>query len=182
VNTFKQFAESTIKASPILTEGEIEQLLLDDNTEPLWRYAYRIAGFVAVYVRRKAPAGLDDDDWSDAVQECMAQFPIILERYTKTEAPFLKYMASRFQTIMQRYVWQLVKGGTGGSRSGAQGVESINPEVRAVGEEEVTTVLENVESTAFTTRDPLVELMAEEAIYHALRYAARHPKPGPREW
>lgn len=176
MNTFKQFANDTIKASPILTEEEIAALLASNNHEPLWRYAYRIAGFVAVYVRQKAPKDIDDDAWKDAVQECMSQFPSILERYTKTDAPFLSYMSRRFQTTMQRYLWDMHKGGVGGGRGAATkpiAVDTLNPTDAAL--------FASLESTAFGTRDPLVELMAEEAMMAALKYAKKFPRPGPKE-
>jgi hypothetical protein len=205
MNTFKQFANQTIKASPILTEEEIEALLQENNIEPLFKYAYRIAGFVSVYVRRKAPARVDETDWQDAVQECMVKFPEILKSYSKTEAPFLRYMSRAFQTIIREYLWTTVKGGTGKASTGAQTIEHLDHVVGEWGtfdlpldclhgemlihddsgsaqNAEHTVTFSIPQSAGFTTRDPLVELMAEEAIYRALRYAARHPKPGPKEW
>lgn len=197
MDTFKQFANSTIKASPILSEVEINQLLQDSNTEPLYRYAYRIAGFVTVYARQNAPRGIDDTDWQDAVQECMIRFPGILATYRRTDAPFLRYMSRTFQNVIKRYLWDVIKGGTGSSNTVAEPVyylEQVMGEwgsfegLTSSGTQEVQTegvdepyILHVPESSGFGTRDPLLELMAEEAMIRAMRYSARHPKPGPKE-
>jgi hypothetical protein len=198
MNTFKQFANSTIKASPILTEEEIELLLRENNLDPLYRYAYRIAGFVTVYMRRKGPQ-LDDGDWQDAAQECMIEFPSILEQYRASDAPFLRYMSRAFQNTIRRYAWGSANGGTGSFDTDAELVVYLThgggdwgtlvepltaPSGVTVFEDEENNehMLTVQESTGFTMRDSLVELMAEEAMERALRHAKRHPKPGPREW
>jgi hypothetical protein len=197
MDTFKQFANSTIKASPILTEAEIELLLLASNHDALYRYAYRIAGFVTVYARQNAPAGIDDTDWQDAVQECMVRFPGILATYRRTDAPFLRYMSRTFQNVIKRYLWDVIKGGTGSSNTIADPTTyldhltgewgSFSPLPGAGTQEgqsedsDMPFSLNVPESTGFGTRDPLVELMADEAMERAMRYAKRHPKTGPKE-
>jgi hypothetical protein len=183
MNTFKQFAEGTIKASPILTEAEIEAFIASGDTDPLYRYAYRIAGFVCIYCRTRAPIGVDDTDWQDAVQECMTRFPSILKTYKKSEAPFLRYMTRAFQSIIIKYLWSVVKGGTGSGETEAQASGYLDRSYGDWGLLDNDGFLIARQSTAFGTRDPIIELMAEEAVIAALRYAEEHPKRGPkREW
>lgn len=186
MDTFKQFANSTIKASPILSEAEIEQLLVCNNHEPLYRYAYRIAGFVTVFARQNAPVGIDDTDWQDAVQECMIRFPGILNTYKRTDAPFLRYMSRTFQNVIKRYLWDVVKGGTGSSNTvsvAAIGLDFLDGEwgLNTPATEDEESGISPIESVGFTTRDPLTELIAEESMIRAMKYSTRHPKPGPKE-
>lgn len=180
MDNFEDFANMTIAASPILTDVEIDRALYAKDTERLFKYAYRIAAFVTVYCRAKAPSQTDDTDWQDAVQECMAQFPALLERYDVSKAPFLKYMSQNFQFIIRRYLWTLANGGTGSSDTDAQPPLSMDAldSTYYDSDAEIEEVYENVpESTAFGTRDPLIELLAAESVKEALLLIASMPNP-----
>jgi hypothetical protein len=177
MDTFEQFADMTIAASPILTEAEIEYALANKDTDTLFRYAYRIAAFITVYCRTKVPTQTDDGDWQDAVQECMVSFPTLLERYNSTKAPFLKYMSHSFQFIIRRYLWTLANGGTGSADTSAIPVVAFTYDAT---EDRVDDWIDDIilsdsylESTAFSTRDPLVELLAAESVQEALKLIKR---------
>ena len=181
MKSFEDFANSTIQASAILTEDEIEALTASGNAEDsrkLWLYAYRIASFVTVYARQKLPASFDELDWQDAVQECMIQYPTVLASYDKGQAPFLRYMSSAFQFIIRRYMWGLNKGGMGSADSAAMAPLSFE-ETRdnaanafaadahdAMADQVFDNMVGHTES--FGTRDPLIEAMAEDDVKAAL--------------
>ena len=167
MKSFEDFANSTIKASAILTEDEIEALTASGNAEDsrkLWLYAYRIASFVTVYARQKLPTGFDELDWQDAVQECMIQYPKVLANYDKRQAPFLRYMSSAFQFIIRRYMWGLNKGGMGSADSAAMAPLSFE-ETR---DNAANAFAADAHTEAFGTRDPLIEAMAEDDVKAAL--------------
>jgi DNA-directed RNA polymerase specialized sigma24 family protein len=175
MDTFKQFLESTADASGMLSEESVQALIArntEDAFDELYAFAYRIAGLVSIYARKTAPDGLDDGDWQDAVQECMVAFPSILERYSATDAPFLKYVSRAFQNVIKDYLWSLAKGGTGTARSGAQTTESETND----DEQEEDIFGDDLESYSHVTRDPLDELLAEEAMHDAIVYASFHRK------
>jgi hypothetical protein len=168
MKSFEDFANSTIQASAILTEDEIEALTASGNAEDsrkLWLYAYRIASFVTVYARQKLPTNFDELDWQDAVQECMIQYPTVLANYDKRQAPFLRYMSSAFQFIIRRYMWGLNKGGMGSADTAAMAPLSFEDT-----RDNAAQVFDNMvgHTEAFGTRDPLIEAMAEDDVKAAL--------------
>jgi len=184
MDTFKQFLEETEKASGVLTEIQVQTLLEAVGEQPyktLYGYAYRIAGLVAVYVRSKtALDGLDEGDWQDAVQECMVQFPTVLDRYSKSDAPFLKYVARSFQNILKDYVWTLSKGGTGTAASAAEQTSSYEDAAVSNDMDEEDSSY-SLESTSHSTRDPMQEMISEETVRElVIRAAFKRTKRGPR--
>jgi hypothetical protein len=172
MDTFEDFANSTIKASAILTEEEIQKCLKDKDTKRLWEYAYRIAGFVTVYVRGKIPVDTDEGDLQDAVQQCMVAFPDLLQRYEPPKMPYLRYFSQHFQRIIVRYLNTLANGGMGSYDTDAEQVRHV--EWAEVTDEEAIQEIDGVESVAFGTRDPMKELMAQQDAEYAVAYA--------REW
>ncbi len=172
METFEQFANSTIKASEIITDEEIQRCLKDGDTDKLWNYAYRIAGFVTIYCRSKAPIDTDEGDYQDAVQHCMTAFPKLLELYEPPRMPYLKYFSQHFQRIIVRYLNTLANGGMGSYDTDAEQVRVVEWLERD--DEESYSEIDSVESTAFGTRDPMVEMMAQQDAEYAIAYA--------REW
>ena len=190
MDTFKQFLKSTKGASAILPEDAIAALIAADDTKALWAYAYRLAGAVAAYMRARYPESVDDTDWQDAVQDCAATFPSILAQFKRAGAKnFNAYMARAFQNSIIDSLKINSLGGTGSARTIAQSVVSYGDRDGGASNdgENMDDMFDqygpnyDAESTAFGTRDPLVELLAEETATLAVKHRTKHPKAG-RPW
>lgn len=175
MNTFEDFANTTIKASKIIKQDEAEALLAANNVKALWEYAYRVASLVVVYCKPRLPKQVDETDYQDAVQDAMTAFPEWLEGYDASKAPFLRYISYKCQNHIVRYLWTVVNGGTGSYDSWAQPTvqfDSIEEDSNLI-DEDIGEMAQESESIAFGTRDPMVEAMAEETAKRAFKYAEK---------
>lgn len=193
MTTFKQFIKINTKHSSILSDAVIAAHLAlrssDESHKVLYAYAYRLAGAVGTYMRAKRDETMDDTDWQDAVQDCAMQYPQLLasfKRKTPTDTDdaalreaFDAYLCRAFQRIIWHSIWGNIRGGTGGPRSKAYPIESLE------GPEDTEFNADpdyiEAESTAFGTRDPMVEAIAEQEATNAVTHRLNNPKKG-RTW
>ena len=175
MNEFKDFAESTIDNCPILTNQQIVDHVTAGDLKPVLLHCYRLASFLTTTIRSSVPEGIDDGDWQDAVQECMALSPRIIELW-KLDVKFNSYVGGAYKRIMRDYLWSVAKGGMDYSRGSAQ----VTVQLFEAGTED-TPLSEGTDEYAmknfdvftaddpgFGLRDPLDEAIAEQEATRAL--------------
>ena len=111
------FDQNIIDSCPILSNSELSNLIEQGKMEPIYLHCYRLARYVTDNARRKVPSSLiDDDDWRDAVQECMLLVPEIVRDYEPSKK-FNSYAGRIFERTALAYMRRLTGGGIASDRT-----------------------------------------------------------------
>jgi hypothetical protein len=172
---FETMTKRAIAGSPELTEDDVASALCND-ARALYPYGYRVAALVARYVKRSA-ISVDDEDWQDCIQECMAQFPSIINGYDPSKGKLFKYLAGAYINIMRSYLKRSANGGMGSARSGATFTVSYDDIAYRAEGDVSEEILSYGDGERFGMRDPYIETEAHDRVKQAMIFAAHHGLP-----
>lgn len=173
---FDDFVSMIRAQCPILSNEAIRGYKAAGTYAPITLHAYRLAAYIATVVAQKAPADrIDDDDWQDAVNECMLHCTKLINDW-RQEASFNAYAGRVFYNIILRYIWALQKGGVASAQEPDIVVDQLNPQ-----QEDERRELTYADPPS-GLRDPMIEAMAMQDLARAEKALTKRPASMPMKY